>query len=188
VKQLRQAYVDRAADFILSQVKFIDETGIHLALTQQFGRAAPGQRVVQAVPDQRSEKLTLVAALGLEQISAPWVIDGAMDGVAFEVYVRDVLGPTLAPGDLVVMDNLSVHKRASIQAAIEQRGARLVYLSPYSPDFNPIEHCWSKIKTALRAAKARTVDQLIQALKEALLTITQADIQAWFTHCGYPVH
>jgi transposase len=121
-------------------------------------------------------------------VSAEWVMEGALDGDAFEVYVKQVLGPTLEAGDIVVMDNLSVHKVAWVKEAIEACGAVLEYLPPYSPDFNPIEKCWSKIKTALRAAKPRTVDELMNALKEALLRISESDARSWFIHCGCPVH
>jgi transposase len=103
-------------------------------------------------------------------------------------YVEEALGPTLMPGDIVVMDNLSVHKVAGVEAAITARGARGEYLPPYSSDYNPIEKVWSKLKTALRAAMARAVEQFFEALKAALMTISKTDARAWFTHCGYPVH
>jgi transposase len=106
----------------------------------------------------------------------------------FQTYVEQVLGPTLQPGDIVVMDNLAVHKVAGIAQAIAARGARGEYLPPYSPDLNPIEKCWAKLKTALRQAKARTREALEEALTHALQTISADDALAWFTHCGYPVH
>jgi transposase len=173
---------------MVSHLKFIDESWINIGMTRLYGRAAAGQRVVEAVPQHRGTRLTVIAAVGLAGVSAEWVIEGAVDGQAFEVYLREVLGPTLKPGDIVVMDNLKVHKVASVEAAINNCGAKVEYLPPYSPDYNPIEKCWSKIKTALRAAKARTVDELMKALKEALLKISLADARAWFDHCGYAVH
>jgi transposase len=188
VKQLRTDYLRRAAGFIVERLKFIDEAGIYLGFTRLFGRAAPGERIEEGVAQRSGKKLTMLAAIAVSGVSAEWVIEGALDGDAFEVYVKQVLGPTLRVGDIVVMDNLSVHKVGWVQAAIEACGAVLQYLPPYSPDLNPIEKCWSKIKTALRAAKARTVDELMEALKEALLSISESDAQAWFTHCGYPVH
>ncbi len=115
-------------------------------------------------------------------------LNGAVDGDCFLIYVREVLCPTLSAGDIVVMDNLGAHRVAGVDEAIAAKGARVAYLPPYSPDFNPIEKCWSKIKTALRKAKARTREALEAALKEALLQITAADARAWFIHCGYPVH
>jgi transposase len=165
----------------------VDESGVTLAMTRRYGRATPGQRVVDHVPDNYGSNKTMLAALSLKGLEAPWVIDGAINGALFHCWVREVLGPTLQPGDIVLWDNLSVHKGAGIEALITARGARLLPLSPYSPDFNPIEPCWSKIKTGLRRAKARTVEALFDAIKQALDTITEADIGGWFTHCGYPI-
>ncbi len=108
-----------------------------------------------------------------------------MDGPAFEVYVAQVLVPTLRPGDIVFMDNLSIHKGPHIRTLIESVGAHLEFLPPYSPDLNPIELCWAKIKTALRAAKARTFETLLDALDDAFGSITKEDAKAWFAHCGY---
>lgn len=115
-------------------------------------------------------------------------ISGAVDGLVFLSYVKQVLVPTLIKGDIVVMDNLSAHQSKAVREAIEACGARLVFLPPYSPDLNPIEKCWSKIKTALRAGKARTREALEAALKAALLTIMAEDAAGWFESCGYPVH
>lgn len=188
MKQLRAAYLDRVARWVISHLKFIDESWMNIGMTRRYGRAAAGLRVVEAVPMHRGTRLTMLAAIGLSGVSAEWVIEGAIDGEAFAVYLREVLGPTLKPGDIVVLDNLKVHKVAAVEAAINACGARLEYLPPYSPDFNPIERCWSKIKTALRTAKARTVEELMKALKQALLTISEADVRAWFAYCGYAVH
>jgi transposase len=107
--------------------------------------------------------------------------------VAFETYLEAELAPTLHPGDIVLADNLSAHKSAEAQRLVAKRGARLVFLPPYSSDFNPIELCWSKIKTALRAAKARTFDALLDALANALRSVSSADVEAWFAHCGYAI-
>lgn len=156
-------------------------------MTRLFGRAAPGERVVDATPGHSREHYTLVSALSIDGISAPWFLPGAMNSDAFNVYVVQVLAPTLLPGDVVVLDNLSSHKAAGIQAAIEARGATLLFLPPYSPDLNPIELCWSKIKTVLRTAKARTVDALLEAFASALASISTHDALAWFAHCGYTV-
>jgi transposase len=126
--------------------------------------------------------------LGPDGVAAPFVREGAMDKPAFETYVEGVLAPSLRPGDVVLMDNLSAHKGEAVRAAIRTRGAGLVFLPPYSPDLNPIEKCWSKVKQALRAAKARTPDQLIDALADALRSVSSADAAAWFAHCGYTVN
>ena len=188
MKVLRTEYEQRRLDFAVEPLKFIDETGMNLALTRLYGRAAPGVRVVDSVPHNHREHITMLAALGMDGLSAPMTVDGAVDTEVFRSYVAQVLGPTLKPGDIVVLDNLAVHKADAIAEAIRARGAWLEFLPPYSPDFNPIEKCWGKIKTALRQAKARTRQALEAVLKQALSTITPADAQAWFTHCGYTVH
>jgi transposase len=175
------------ARYALKHLKFIDESGAYLGMTRLFGRAAPGKRVVDATPGHSGEHYTLVSTLSLAGISAPWLLPGAMNSDAFNVYVVQVLAPTLRPGDVVVLDNLSSHKAAGIQAAIEARGAKLLFLPPYSPDLNPIELCWSKIKTILRTAKARTADALLEAFAHALASISSQDPRAWFAHCGYAV-
>lgn len=185
---MRTDYGQRVARFVLARLKFLDETGINLGLTRLFGRATPGQRVGEAVPSHSGTHLTMMAALGVSGVSAPWVVEGGVDGDVFATYLKEVLGPTLAPGDIVVMDNLAVHKVAAVEATLKAYGARLEYLPPYSPDFNPIEQCWSKVKTALRVAKARTMRAVLKALKAALRTITETDACAWFAHCGYPIH
>ena len=130
---------------------------------------------------------TMLAALGLDGLEAHWVVDGAVNGDIFRWWVRHVLCPTLQPGDIVLWDNLAAHKVAGVEELLRACGARLIRLSLYSPDFNPIEPCWSKIKTWLRRAKARTVEAFIEALKHALDTLTAADIRGWFTHCGYSI-
>lgn len=185
---MRADWRERVAELAISRLRFIDESGNNLALTRLFGRAAPGQRIAEGVPQNRGENVTMLAAIGLSRVSAPMTVNGAVDGEVFLVYVREVLSPTLSEGEVVVMDNLSAHQVAGVREAIEAKGARLEYLPPYSPDYNPIEKCWSKLKTYLRRVKARTREALEAALKEALLTITEADARAWFAHCGYPVH
>lgn len=130
----------------------------------------------------------MLAALSVSGIQAPMTINGAVDGIVFKVYVEKVLAPTLTVGDVVIMDNLSAHKVAGVKELIEARGAKLIYLPPYSPDLNPIEKCWSKIKTYLRKAKARTRAELEKALSEALLLITKEDALGWFKSCGYSIH
>jgi transposase len=161
---------------------------MNLALTQRYGRATPGLRVVDSVPHNHGQNLSLLAALEVKGISAPMMVEGAVDTAVFRAYVEQVLGPTLRPGDIVMLDNLAVHKAAGIAEAIAARGARLAPLPPYSPELNPIEQCWAKLKTALRQARPRTRRALDEALKRALQTITPADAQAWFTHCGYPMY
>jgi transposase len=130
----------------------------------------------------------MLAARGLEGLHAPWVIDGAVHGAILRCWVRDVRGPPLHAGEVVRWDNLAAHKVAGIEELLTACGAQLLRLSPYAPDFHPIEPCWAKSKTFLRQAKARTVDVLIDAIKHALDTVTATDIRGWFAHCGYTVH
>ena len=188
VQHLREDYRARMLAFIAKHLKFIDESGVHLSFTRLYGRAAPGTRVVDATPYQPAEKWTLVAALSLHTVDAPWMLPGSMTGDAFEVYVQHVLAPTLKRHDIVVMDRLPAHRVAGIEPLIQARGARLQLLPPYSPDLNPIEHCWAKIKTILRSLKPRTEAELLKAIKTALQSITDSDARAWFEYCGYCVH
>jgi transposase len=166
----------------------LDETGVTISLTPLYGRAAPGVCVVDHVPRNSGQHLSLLATLSPQGLSAPMTIAGPVDAPVFRLYVDHVLGPTLRRGDIVVMDNLAVHKVAGIAEQIAARGARVEYLPPYSPDFNPIEQAWSKLKTALRQRKARTRCALERALAALLPTISGADAQAWFHHCGYALY
>jgi transposase len=170
------------------RLKFLDEAGSNIAMTRLYGRAAPGERVYDRVPQSYGENITMLACLSEAGLSAPMTIEGAVDGAVFLAYVEKILAPTLSPGDVVVMDNLGAHKVKGVRETIEARGARVIYLPPYSPDLNPIEKCWSKIKTYLRAAKARTRQSLEKALKEALLLVTEKDAQGWFASCDCPVY
>jgi transposase len=172
----------------LNRFKFIDESGVNLAMTRLYGRAPRGERAIGSVPINYGSNLTIIGALGARGVSALMTVDGATDGDVFRVYVGEVLCPTLRRGDIVVMDNLRAHKVSGIREAIEGRGVKLIYLPPYSPDLSPIERCWSKIKTALRAIGARTREALERAIKKALSTITESDALAWFAHCGYELN
>ena len=139
------------------------------------------------MPRNWGKNLTLVAGLSPAGLQAPWVIEGAMDTLAFTEYIRHVLGPTLQPGQVVILDNLSVHKGVSVREALIARGCELVFLPAYSPDFTPIERAFSKVKALLRGLGARTHEALIAAADQALSRITRADAAAWFTSTGYPV-
>jgi len=188
VKRLRAAFAVRVTEELadlLHRLKFLDESGVHLGLTRLYGRAAPGERVGEATPGTSGPHYTVVATLGLKGIQAPLVFEGALTTLTFETYVEDVLAPTLRRGEILLMDHLSAHKGDQAQATIEARGVQVIYLPPYSPDLNPIEKCWAKVKTALRAAKARTWDDLVDALRDALLSVSRNDVLAWFAHCGY---
>ena len=169
----------------LNRFKFIDESGVNLAMTRLYGRAPRGERALGSAPINYGENLTIIGAMGIRGLSALMTVDGATDGDIFRVYVGEVLCPRLRRGDMVVMDNLGAHKVSGIREAIEGRGAKLIYLPPYSPDLSPIERCWSKIKTALRAIGARPRRALECAIKQAISTISESDALAWFAHCGY---
>jgi transposase len=170
-----------------ARLVFVDESGTNLAMTPRYGRAPRGERVVGTVPRNQGKNTTLIAAMSLDGIQAAMTLEGAVDRDAFEVFVERVLAPTLIPGQLVVWDNLSVHKSARAERLLADRGCRLLFLPPYSPDFAPIEQAFSKLKTSLRRTSARTRTALEDALTAALTTITAADAQAWFAHCGYPL-
>jgi transposase len=170
------------------RLKFVDESGVNLAMTRLYGRAPRGERVVGSVPQNYGQHVTVWAALGPQGLQAMMTVEGATDADVFRAYVKHVLGPTLAPGDSIVLDNLGAHKAVGIQQMLARRRVRLLYLPPYSPDLAPIEPCWSKVKTGLRTAKARTRAALDTALSQALATVTAVDAYNWFRHCGYVLH
>jgi transposase len=164
---------------------FIDESSINTGLTRLYGRAPIGKRLYDYVPDCRFERMTIVSSLRIDGTTEALVFDGALDGEMFEEYVRKCLTPTLKEGDIVVMDNLSSHKREGLREIVEEVGARIEYLPAYSPDFNPVENMWSKLKSQLRKVKERSKDVLFEAVGEALEMITPQDAEGWFRHCGY---
>jgi transposase len=167
---------------------FVDETGSHLGYTPRYAWAPRGQRAYATAPVNRGENKTVVAALSLDGVGPRLRFDGAMTTARFEGYVRHVLAPTLRPGQVVIADNLKAHHSPAVRAAIEARGARFLPLPTYSPDFNPIEEAFSKVKQSLRRAQARTDDDLRAATWAAFATITPGDAAGWFTHCGYLPH
>lgn len=167
---------------------FVDESGATTEMTRRYGRAPCGERVREATPAGRWSTLTLLGAMSAEGLVATMTVESPTDGEVFLAYLEQVLCPRLQPGQIVVMDNLAAHKVPGVRELIEASGAQLWYLPPYSPDFNPIEQCWSKVKQKLRSLKARTVDALEQAIAEAITTITSHNASAWFAHCGYDLH
>jgi transposase len=156
-------------------------------MTPRRARAPRGQRAVGTAPRNHGTNVTLLAALVPTGIAAPLVVEGAADSAAFTVYVARVLVPVLRPGQIVILDNLSVHKGEPVRALIEAAGCQLLFLPAYSPDFNPIELAYAKLKQALRRAAARTYDALVEAIGAALATITETDARAFFAHCGFPL-
>ena len=187
MKRKRTLFKKEVAAMDVERFKFLDESSVNLSLTRLYGRAAPDQRVVDSAPLPSGPQTTTLAVIGLTGLTAPLVLSGAVNGTVFYGYLKQCVVPTLKPGDVLFMDNLSAHKVAGIEALIQACGAHLIYLPPYSSDFNPIELVWSKVKTILRRLKARTFPDLIEALKQALLAITPQDIQGWFAHCGYAI-
>ena len=164
---------------------FIDETWASTNMARTHGRCPRGMRLRMAVPHGHWKTTTLVAGLGARGVVAPWVLDGPINGDAFETYVCKVLVPELKRGDVVVMDNLSRHKRPEVRALIEAAGGRLLYLPPYSPDFNPIEKAFAKLKALLRKAEERTIDGLWRAIGRLVDLITPAEALNYFESCGY---
>jgi transposase len=166
---------------------FLDETGTNTAMDRTYGRAASGKRVDGPVPHGHWKMTTLTAAVRLGGVieSACLAFDGATDTATFESYVERCLVPGLRPGDIVILDNLPAHKSAETGRLISSAGASVRYLPAYSPDLNPIEAMFSKLKESLRSAKARTWDALMTALGEGLRSVRPSDILGWFAHCGY---
>lgn len=154
-------------------------------MTRRYGRSPIGQRLVCPVPHGHYQTTTLIAAVRLRGPQAPWLFDGPMDGELFLAWVKQGLVPVLQRDDVVILDNLSTHKVAGVQTAIESAGARLEYLPPYSPDFNPIEPMWSKVKQGLKSREPRNARQLHKAAGAAFGTVTATDCQGFFLHAGY---
>src|SRR5947209_5267711 len=188
VQRLRARWRQKRRHLDSRQLIFVDESGLNLALTRLYARAPRGVRAVGSVPQNYGQNLTVLAALDRNGMRAALLLAGATDGDVFRVFVEHVLAPKLHRGDIVVLDNLGAHKAAGVAEAIAAAGAQLRYLPPYSPDYNPIELAWSKIKGQLRTAGARTRQKLNRLLRVALQQITRQEAQAWFRHDGYSLH
>ena len=184
VAEAREAWFEGQLDLDPSKLVFLDETAVSTNMARRFGWAPRGERCRMSVPFGWRTK-TLVAALRWDRIDAPMTIDGALDGASFLAYVEQVLAPTLSAGETVLMDNVRTHKVAGVKEAIEAKGARLVYLPPYSPDFDPIEESFSKIKSILRRIAARTAEALEAAVGEALQSFTPQECMNYFASTGY---
>ena len=167
----------------------VDECGTTTSMTRTHGRAPPGERVHDAVPLAHWQVKTLAAAVRLgEGVTAALAYDGATDAAAFESFACQTLAPTLRRGDVVIWDNLQPHKVAAAREAVEARGARVLFLPPYSPDYSPIEPMWSKVKQHLRSVGAREDGAPVRAIGDALRNVTPQDVLGYFQHCGYIVH
>jgi transposase len=164
---------------------FIDETGLNTKMARLYGRSPRSQRCLGRVPHGHWHTSTFIAALRVDAVTAPFLIEGAVDTDVFTAYLQQVLGPELREGDTVILDNLATHKTASVAALLAARGARVRYLPPYSPDLNPIEQAFAKLKAHLRQTAARTLTDLQAALVPALASFTSAHCQGFFCHAQY---
>ncbi len=185
MKEKRAAWCALQPDLDPAKLIFLDETGASTKMARLRGRSPKGQRCRGAVPHGHWKTTTLVAGLRLGGITAPGVIDGAMDGEMFTLYTAHFLAPTLSEGDIVILDNLPAHKVAGARAAIEAAGATMLFLPPYSPDFNPIEQAFAKIKALLRKAAARTAGALENAIAAALDAFSKEECENYFVNSGY---
>jgi len=163
----------------------MDESGAKTNMVRLYGRCPQGERLRSKAPAGHWQTTTMIAVAGLEGVAAPFALDGAVDAESFLVYVEHILVPTLRGGEIVVLDNLACHKHPRVRELIESARAEVWYLPPYSPDFNPIEEMWSKIKHILRSIAARTFEGLVEAIGTALKRVSVEDLLGWFTHCGY---
>lgn len=156
-------------------------------LTRLFGRAAPGQRVREAVPKNYGQSTSVVSLMGINGVETTMLVEGAIDTLCFNAFSENFVRPCLKPGDVLVLDNLGAHRASRIEQIAQECEASVLWLPPYSPDFSPIEQMWSKLKTYLRKAKARSREELDCAVSEGLKLITESDCRSWFKHCGYKV-
>ena len=183
--QARQHWKAGQASLDAKRLVFVDETGTSTKMVRTHGRCRRGRRLIGKAPWGHWKTTTFTAGLRYDGLVAPWVLEGPMNGEAFLVYVHNVLVPSLSEGDIVVIDNLSAHKVEGVRAAIETRGAILLYLPPYSPDLNPIEMAFAKLKTLLRKAAAQTTDSLWDAIADVLNAFTPGECANYLAHAGY---
>jgi len=187
VEQARIAWEERTRGIDPERFVFIDETGSNLGMTRRYGRAEGEARAHGHAPKNPGENVSIVGSIRLDGEMTAMNFPGSLDGKAFHVYAEKILCPSLRSSDIVVMDNLSVHKNQGVHDLIEATGAQVWYLPPYSPHLNPIEECWSKVKTILRTIAARTREALDEGITKALNAITPSDAQGWFSHSGYVI-
>jgi transposase len=185
VLRRREAWFEGQLDLDPERLVFVDESGLSTRMARLRGRALRGERCRAGVPHGHWKTTTFAGALRLTGMTAPLVIDGAMNGIAFRAYAEQLLAPTLKPGDVVIMDNLPAHKAPGVREAIEAAGASLLFLPPYSPDFNPIEMAFAKLKALLRGAAERTIDGLWTAVGTLVPTFTPAECANYFIAAGY---
>ena len=185
VRILRVEWQRQQPDLKRRKLWFLDETGVNLSLARSFGRAFGGQRAMGNVPKNYGSGVTVLGAMRDDGQLATLEVHGATDELVMLAFIREILTPVLKKGDLVVMDNLTSHKTQQVQQAFAELEVEVLYLPPYSPDLNPSEKMWSKVKALLRSAEARTFEQLIPAIAAALARVTAQDALGWFASCGY---
>jgi transposase len=184
-EEIRAAWREDLKQLDARKLIVIDECGSNIGLTPLYARAPKGARAYSSVPRNRGKNTTLIAALGWSGMCESMILEGSTNAAAFELYIEEILAPSLTEGQIVIMDNLAAHKGKKVEQLIEARGCQLLFLPGYSPDFSPIEETFSKLKAYLRRAGARTREALQEALCQALLTVTAQDAQGWFRHCGF---
>ncbi len=185
MQQARRDWLETQPALDITKRVFLDETGVSTHMTRRYGRAQKGTRCLASVPHGHWQTTTFIAGLRHDGITAPMVADGPMTGALFQAYVQTFLCPTLKAGDIVIADNLGSHKVAGVKEAIDAVGATFVYLPPYSPDFNPIEKLFAKLKALLRKAAKRTVDALWTEIGHLLGTVSKEECQHYFASSGY---
>ena len=183
--KLRAEFWEKIGDIPVEDLVFIDEAGVNLAMVRLYARALKGERARGTRPQRRGKNVSIISAVTLKEVLTFFNILGATDGVTFEAFIIRKLVPKLWKGACVVLDNCSIHKGKEVQKAIQKAGGQVIYLSPYSPDFSPIENCCSKVKGILRTIRPRTYQSLDEAIAQAHKQVSSQDLYHWFTHCCY---
>jgi len=182
---MRKQYQGETRKLVKNRLVFVDEAGCQLGMDRRYARAPVGERAHCARPFFHGDQVNLIGAIGLKTVRCMMTLEGNIDGLAFEVFAQDFLAPQLQGGDVVIWDRLPAHRMESIRKIIEATGARVLLLPPYSPDLNPIELMWSKLKEIIRGFAPKTIRAFYKALSVALSRITSSDLTGWFGHCGY---
>jgi len=181
----RRQWREQTQELDARKFVFLDESGSNIALTRLYARAPKGKRAHGSLPRNRGKNMTLIASLSLQGLGESLILDGSANAEVFEIYVEQILAPSLQPGQMVIMDNLRIHKGNKVRQLIEARGCQVLFLPASSPDLSPIEEAFSKVKAVLRRIGARTREALQEALEHALTTVSASDASGWFSHCGY---
>ena len=185
MRRAREEWASLAVTLLASCLVFVDESSAKTNMTRLYGWAPEGGRASGDAPHGHWMTHTMISSMRLDGTTASMTVDSATDGDVFETYARTTLAPTPRPGDIVILDNLAAHKRAKVAEIVHARGARIMFLPPYSPDLNPIEKMWSKIKSILRSLEPRTIEELHAAITYAFSKVTPEDTRSFFESCGY---